>query len=338
MKQKKNNVVPFPNLKERYLDKGMALLKEKKYHEALDMFAEAKKLNEDKAEIYLGMAICLMELGELSEAKDICKKMLLEDIGHYFTVLQIYLTILIQLREYQEVQTTIEAVLEENHLPSESAEHFYKLLEFSRKMNQNSTEFIEEEEDEDEESNKTLYVEDLLQDPQKQMGYIQSLRDRNISKHLNTLRLLLEGEEVHPSIKSMILHVMIEHELEKEVTVKKFGESMTVVPAELKDPADVPFAKKVLNHLDDTLGNENPTLYEAVKELWIRHLYVLYPFLPQPNDVKLWAAALHVVGYSLHGISIEDEEIEQIYAQPIASLHDACEKIYKIEEISYFQI
>lgn len=336
MKQKKDNVVLFPNLKERYLDKGMALLKEKKYHAALDMFAEAKKLKEDKAEVHLGMAICLMELGELSEAKDICKKMLQEDIGHYFTVLQIYLTILIQLREYQEVQSTIEAVLEENHLPAESAEHFYKLLEFSRRMNQNSEEILVEEEDE--ESNEEMYVEDLLQDPQKQMGYVHSLRDRNINKHINTLRLLLEGEEVHPTIKSMILHVMIEHELEKEVTVVKFGEVMNVVPAKLKDPADVPFAKKVLNYLDDTLGSENPTLFEAVKEVWIRHLYVMYPFLPQPEDVKLWAAALHVVGYSLHGISIEDEEIEQIYAKSAISLQEACEKIYKIEEISYFQI
>ncbi|MCV9885197.1 tetratricopeptide repeat protein [Metabacillus halosaccharovorans] len=336
MKQKKNNVVLFPNLKERYLDKGMALLEEKKFHAALDMFAEAKKLKEDKAEIHLGMAICLMELGELSEAKDICKKMLQEDIGHYFTVLQIYLTILIQLREYQEVQSTIEAVLEENHLPAESAEHFYKLLEFSRRMNQNSEELLVEEEEQ--ESNEEIYVEDLLQDPQKQMGYVHSLRDRNINKHINTLRLLLEGEEVHPTIKSMILHVMIEHELEKEVTVVKFGEAMNVVPAELKDPADVPFAKKVLNYLDDTLGSENPTLFEAVKEVWIRHLYVMYPFLPQPEDVKLWAAALHVVGYSLHGISIEDEEIEQIYAKSALSLQEACEKIYKIEEISYFQI
>lgn len=337
MKQKKNNVVLFPNLKERFLDKGMALLKEKKYHDALDMFAEAKKLNEDKAEIHLGMAICLMELGELNEAKEICKKMLLEDIGHYFTVLQIYLTILIQLREYQEVQTTIEAVLEENHLPAESAEHFYKLLEFSRKMNQNNPDLLEDEDD-DLEQTQTLYIEDLLQDTQKQMGYVQSLKDRNVRNHLTTLMLLLEGEEVHPTIKSMILHLMIEHEVEKEVKVNKFGETMMVIPSKLQDPADVPFAKKVLNYLDDTLGNENPTLYEAVKELWIRHLYVLYPFTPQPTDVKLWAAALHIVGYSLHGISIEDEEIEAIYAQPSSSLQEVCDKIYQIEEISYFQI
>lgn len=336
MKEKKHsNIIPFPNLKERYIDKGMELLKEKKYHEALQMFSEAKKLNEDKAELHLGMAICLMELGELAEAKDICKKMLLEDIGHYFTVLQIYLTILIQLREYHEVQSTIEAVLEENHLPAESAEHFYKLLEFSRKMTQNDVDLIEEDE---EEHNQPTYIEDILENTTKQMAYIQSLRDRNLSKHFSSLKMLLENPNSHPMIQSMILHLMIENEVEKEVTVNKFGETLTVIPAKLDDISDLPFTKKVLTILDDTLGNENPTLFEAVKELWIRHLYVLYPFLPQPTDAKVWAASLHIVGYEMHGITLDPEEVKQMYDLSVTTLHEACKKIYQIEEISYMQI
>jgi tetratricopeptide (TPR) repeat protein len=335
IEKKRSNVIPFPNLKERYIDKGMTLLKEKKYHQALEMFSEAKELNEDKAEIHLGMAICLMELGELVEAKVICKKMLLEDIGHYFTVLQIYLTILIQLREYHEVQSTIEAVLEENHLPAESAEHFYKLLEFSRKMTQNDADIIEDEEDD---SNQTVYIEDILENTTKQLAYIQSLKDRNLSKHFSALKVLLENPNSHPMVKSMILHLMIENEVEKEVTVFKFGETITVIPAKLDDISDLPFTKKVLNILDDTLGNENPTLYEAVKELWIRHLYVLYPFLPQPTDANLWAAALHIVGYEMHGITLDPAEVQHMYELSLPTLHEACKKIYQLEEISYMQI
>ncbi|WP_156177857.1 lipopolysaccharide assembly protein LapB [Bacillus sp. SA1-12] len=333
-KKKHSKVIPFPNLKDRYIDKGMDLLKEKKYHEALTMFSEAKKLNEDKAELHLGMAICFMELGELTEAKDICKKMLLEDIGHYFTVLQIYLTILIQLREYQEVQSTIEAVLEENQLPAESAEHFYKLLEFSRKMTQNDAEIIETDDDDE----QPLYIEDILENTNKQMAYIQSLRDRNISKHFSSLKMLLENPNSHPMIKSMVLHLMIENEIEREVTVYKFGETVSVIPAKLDDLSELPFTKKVLTILDDTLGNENPTLFEAVKELWIRHLYVLYPLLPKPTDANLWAAALHMVGYEMHGITLDPKEIKDLYNLSLPLLHEACKKIYQIEEISYMQI
>ncbi|MDQ0232790.1 tetratricopeptide repeat protein [Metabacillus malikii] len=334
--QKRKNVIPFPNLKERYLDKGMVLLKEKKFQEALEMFQEAHSLDDDKAEVLFGLAMCYMELGELTEAKRICKKMLLEDIGHYFTVLQVYLTILIQLREYREVQSTIEAVLEENHLPPESAEQFYRLLEFSRKMNQdediNST--IEAADDEE----QADYDQGFFTDEHRQLAYIQSLHEANISKHFITLKGLLENNEIHPIIKTMTLQLMTEHAVDKEVTVNKLGKVFTVIPAELEDISEQAFTKKVLSMLDDTLGNENPTLFEAVKELWIRHLFVLYPLAPEPNDVNVWAAALHFVGYEMHGITLEAEEVEGLYEVSSVAVENACHKIYQIEEISYLQI
>lgn len=330
---KHKKVIPFPNLKERLIDKGMEALKSKHYQEALELFSEAKHMDEDKAEIHLGIALCLMEMGELEEAKQVCKQMLNEDIGHYFTVLQVYLTILIQLREYEEVQLTIEAVLQENQIPAESAEQFYKLLDFSRKMNQSGDFEMEEEEPEFE---NWMSSSVFMEDPNQQIQYIQSLRDRNLVKHMDTLKALLEEPRAHPVIKTMVLQLLMENEYAKEVTISKFGESLSAVPAELHDISDLPFTKKVLNLLDDTLGSENPTLFEAVKELWIRHLYVLFPLLPQPAEASLWAAALHKVGYEFHGIELSHEEVEEIYAISGFRLKEAAEKIAKIEEMSYF--
>lgn len=74
------------------------------------------------------MAICFLEIGELEEAKGICEKMLKEGQGHYFTVLQVYMTILIQLRQYDKVKETIEAVLEENKLPRKAPNSFTNCL------------------------------------------------------------------------------------------------------------------------------------------------------------------------------------------------------------------
>ncbi|MFY4774691.1 tetratricopeptide repeat protein [Metabacillus sp. RGM 3146] len=330
---KHKKIIPFPNLKERLIDKGMEALKSKHYQEALEFFSEAKHMDEDKAEIHLGIALCLMEMGELEEAKQVCKQMLNEDIGHYFTVLQVYLTILIQLREYEEVQLTIEAVLQENQIPAESAEQFYKLLDFSRKMNQSGDFDIEEEEPEFE---NWMSSNVFMEDPNQQIQYIQSLRDRNLVKHMDTLKSLLEEPRAHPVIKTMVLQLFMENELAKEVTIYKFGESLSVIPADLNDISDLPFTKKVLNLLDDTLGNENPTLFEAVKELWIRHLYVLFPLLPEPPEASLWAAALHKVGYGFHGIELGYEEVEEIYEISGFRLREAVEKIEKVEEMSYF--
>ncbi|MCD7032881.1 tetratricopeptide repeat protein [Metabacillus sp. GX 13764] len=332
---KHSKIIPFPNLKERLIDKGMEALKNKHYQEALELFSEAKHMDEDKAEIHLGIALCLMEMGELQEAKRVCKQMLNEDIGHYFTVLQVYLTILIQLKEYEEVQLTIEAVLQENQVPAENAEQFYKLLEFSRKMNESNGEDIELEEEVPELEN-WMNTSLFMEDPNQQMQYIQSLKDRNLAKHMKTIKTLLEEPEVHPVIKTMALQLLMENEYDKKVTITKFGETLSPVPSKLSDLSDMPFAKKVLNLLDDVLGSENPTLFEAVKELWIRHLYVLFPLVPTPPDAAIWAAALHSTGYGMHGITLGTGEIEALYEVSEYGVREASRKLLEVEELSYF--
>ncbi|MDX8290034.1 tetratricopeptide repeat protein [Metabacillus indicus] len=332
--KKQRKVIPFPNLSERLVDKGLDALKNKRFKEALPLFYEVLELGEDRAEIHLGIALCLMELGDLDEAKTVCKKMLHEDIGDYFTVLQVYLTILIQLRQYEEVQQTIEAVLQENHLPHDQAEHFYKLLDFSRKMNEDEGSIFEEDDEEGEPGEPKLLLDTINQ----QVAYIQSLKDRNVSRHMQKLQTILKNPESHPVVQSMILHLLMENETAKEVKVAKFGHMMAVVPSELEDLSEMPFTKKVLNALDDILGQENPSLYEAVKEIWIRHLYVLFPFLPEPSEARLWAAALHYTGYEMHGISAPAEEVCDSYDIAQDELVKAVKKIYEIEEISYLQI
>ncbi|PLR68322.1 MULTISPECIES: tetratricopeptide repeat protein [Bacillaceae] len=332
--KKKRKVIPFPNLSERLVDKGLEALKNKQFKEALNLFYEVRELGEERAEIHLGIALCLMELGELEEAKAVCRRMLHEDIGDYFTVLQVYLTILIQLRQYGEVQQTIEAVLQENHLPHDQAEHFYKLLDFSRKMNEDE----ELHSLEDEENEEWTEPRNLLENINQQVAYIQSLKDRNVSRHMMQLQSILKDARSHPVVQSMILHLLMENEVSKEVKIVKFGKTMSLIPAELEDLSELPFTKKVLNVLDDILGAENPSLFEAVKELWIRHLYVLFPFLPEPAEAKLWAAALHSVGYEMHGIAAPPEEVSYTYEVKQSMLAEAAGKIYEIEEISYLQI
>lgn len=329
--KKKADIIPFPRLKERLVDKGMAAMKDKQYQEALELFSEAVSHGDTESDVHLGMAICFLELGELEEAKQVCEKMLNEGYGHYFTVLQVYMTILIQLKQYEEVKSTIEAVLEENQLPAESAEQFYRLLEFSRKM----TDPDQQDEAWEEEYEDILDAEKVLNSPAEQMNLIHSLKDRNISKYTGLLKTILQDPGAHPLIKTMILTLMAEHDYSKPVHITKFGDSMTAVPSETVQPDAAPVLHRVLRVLDETLGNENPTLYAAVEELWRRHLYVLHPFMPKFLNADLWAAALHKVGYEMHGIDIEPEELHMMYEFDSRELEEACTMIKDIEEISY---
>lgn len=98
------------------------------------------------------------------------------------------MTILIQLKQYEEVKSTIEAVLEENQLPAESAEQFYRLLEFSRKM----TDPDQQDEAWEEEYEDILDAEKVLNSPAEQMNLIHSLKDRNIAKYTGLLKTILQ--------------------------------------------------------------------------------------------------------------------------------------------------
>lgn len=167
------------------------------------------------------------------------------------------------------------------------------------------------------------------------MKLIHSLKDRNLSKYIGLLKTILQNPNGHPVVKTMILQLLAESDYEKTTLVTKFGESMTINPKETVKPDAMPILTYVLNVLDDTLGNENPSLYQAVEELWRRHLYVLYPFQPKYANRELWAAALHKVGYEMHGIDIDKNELHILYEFNDRQLEEACAMIKDIEEISY---
>jgi tetratricopeptide (TPR) repeat protein len=331
--KKTGNIIPFPNVQDRLVEKGMSAMKAKQYKDALSFFSEAMNYGvKDPSELYLGMAICHLELGQLEDAKNTCERMLKEGIGDYFTVLQVYMTILIQLKQFSTVKKTIEAVLEENKLPAEKAEQFYRLLEFSRRM-------IHEEENDiwyDEEMREnSVQADKILTNKSEQLAFIHSLKDRNLSNYIGLLRTILQDPDGQPVIKTMILQLLADHEYSKEIQVVKFGESTSINPTEAIKPDAMPILGKVLNVLDDTLGNENPTLFHAVEELWRRHIYVIYPFEPKAYSDQLWAAALHKVGYEMYGIEISLKELHMLYDFQSDGFADACAFIKEIEGISY---
>jgi tetratricopeptide (TPR) repeat protein len=332
-RDKNSNLVPFPNLKQRLLDKGMEALQQKKYQEALQLLQQTLEMDDELEEVRLAIVVCLFELGHLEEAREKCQMMLHQDIGDYYEVLQIYLTILVQLGQYKEVETTIEAVLQEDKIPHQTVENFYRLLDFSRKMTVNK---------EIDHPQREVEVQLLLEDLSfsEQYAIVQALRGENygISFAYPVLDQYLMDSTKHPVIKTAILHMFMEKEISRSLEVEKFGRSMVLNSVNLQGISSHPFTMKVIRLLDDTLGNENPSLYEVVKEMWYRQLYVLYPFLPNPEEEAIWAAGIHKVGYDFHGIDVEPEEIAELYHISVRDLTYASNQIKEIDEIAFLPL
>ncbi|WP_404444199.1 tetratricopeptide repeat protein [Sutcliffiella horikoshii] len=333
--KKPKKIVEFPNLKQRLLEKAMQTMKEKKFSEALELFEQARENEYAYAEVELGMVVCYMELGQLTEARNRCKKMLREDIGDYFHVLQIYITVLIQLKEYAEVKTTIEAILEEDKLPAQYAQNFYQLLEFARKMLPSEENELTEPDYNDQEDDLFLLHEGNVQ---KQYELIQSLKHRNIRPLIPDIQKYLEDEMKHPVLKTFLLHILIEQGWDKETEVTKMGQRITIVPTNLVNGEADPFLNKIISILEDKVETDNPSLFEGLKEMLVRIHTVQFPLPLTPEKPEVWAAGLHSAGLELFGLDAKDDELAEEYNVSKMEVKSAIREINKLEDFSYLRL
>ncbi|MGD6779746.1 tetratricopeptide repeat protein [Sutcliffiella horikoshii] len=333
--KKEKKIVEFPNLKQRLLEKAMQTMKEKRFSEALELFEQARENEYAYAEVELGMVVCYMELGQLTEARNRCKKMLREDIGDYFHVLQIYITILIQLKEYDEVKTTIEAILEEDKLPAQYAQNFYQLLEFARKMLPSEENESMEPDHNDQEDELFLLHEGNVQ---KQYELIQSLKHRNIRPLIPEIEKYLKDELKHPVLKTFLVHLLIEQGWDKETEVCKMGQRTIIVPSNLKSGEEDPFLNKIISILEDTVESDNPSLFEGLKEMLVRIHTVQFPLPFTPDKPEVWAAGLHHAGVELFGLEASDEELAAQYHISTLEVKSVTREINKLEDFSYLRL
>jgi tetratricopeptide (TPR) repeat protein len=318
-KNNKNNIVRFPNLNGRLLEKGMDSLKSKKYDESLSCFEQLLYADPMHAQGNLGLVLSLVELGRLHEAKQRCDRMLKEGIGEYYDVLQIYLSILVQLSEYITVVSVIEAVLEEQKIPADKAETFYQLLQFSRKV-------IEQEGVPEVKKDPELptappanpdfqVLKEMLASDQadSQWMAVQQLKRLGPDMIVPMFESFLIDEKKHPAVKSLILQYLKENQVDKIVRIEKYGQFTEVDIAKLTDLNDHFFYKEVKSLIKDELEQENPSLLEIALAVWKDYSLALYPFSPTPENKVLWFEAAVMAANILCGMEEEtDQEDEEL--------------------------
>ncbi|BCB05037.1 tetratricopeptide repeat protein [Bacillus sp. KH172YL63] len=321
---KKGNIVQFPGLKVRLLEKGVELLESGEAYEASKLLTQAYELDPDNPDVNTALVLSLYESKQYEEAKNICKDMLLEAVGDYFEVVDMYLMILIQMHEHHEVVDTIHALFDEKEVPFEKEEHFKKLLHFSEKVLNGKAAAPEET---SEEPAAVLAGKSL----EEQTLIVAQMVQRNIRPFIWELTSILKDADAHPFLQTMVLNVLREHEMDKDVVVSKFGMKGEFSPAALEDVFQSEFFTGATGALDDLLAQTNPTLFQHAQELLKRHAFLLYPF-SMDESAEVIAA---VYGYYTAGMFadaiLEEELREQVENERSGKL---LSRIKELEEIS----
>jgi tetratricopeptide (TPR) repeat protein len=336
MKQnsEKDNIVLFPGLERRLLEKGVEYLHAKKYRQAIEYLEQARTLDAHNSEVYTGLVLAHFESGHPQEAKVIAAEMLKEGIGNYIQVMDLYIMIMVQLNEYEEIISTIEALLEEKEVPKEKFEHFSKMLHFSRKMAEGQEDLQDIEPPVQEQGNERLSLFSY-QDPKDQMQIAARLAKENVRPYIHEIKLYLESKEGHPFQKSMLLNILREQEYDKEVEVEKFGMKDVFIPSRLPELQEVQMLVEVSQLLESSLESDDPVLFENIKSLMERNFFLLYPFNPKPNSVEACAAAYHYLANRYFGLDETIDDYADRYGATVEETAEAMDFIKMIEEISY---
>lgn len=331
--KRKDNVIYFPGLEQRLTDKGLESLEKKKFKEAIVLLEEARELDPNNDNTLIGLVLAYFEAGSFNNAKVLAKEMLHKGIGDYFQLVDLYLTVLIQLHEYHEIVSTVEALLEEKEIPPEKHDHFLTILQFSRRMAENRQSAEEDvlAEDTNTKELQLLKIKDL----NEQLLLISSLAEKNIRPYITEMADYLQDETGHPFLKTMLLTLLKEQEVDKEFVVNKFSKEETFHPGSLPEVRVQPKMNQVKELLEAQLLSNNPVLFEQTIGMVERIFFISYPFDLEPKSPAAWAAAFHLLTENYLGMDGEIEEVADDYQVSSDEIIVARAKIEEIDKISY---
>ncbi|WP_163970153.1 tetratricopeptide repeat protein [Oceanobacillus halotolerans] len=314
-----NNVILFPKWKSVLEDESLLALKEKRYEEALTKLNKLLHYQVHNHEIYVGKLICLMELNRYNEAEDLCETLMSYKDEYYYHYVHIYLTILFQTNQYELLMQEAGSALQSKSIPEEIRQQFQQLQDMSKHMWYDLK--VEKTNDYIHALNEVVQKEDHP----KQWRIIEDMRKM---KGIPTKAVvsMLHNKKVHPVIKTAIFQWLQESNISEKVTIHKLSLHISVVPNKVT-PIENHEVYKQFQFMIRELEQENPTLYQMVKQLTYRYCYVRYPILPDETEVITISEALKVVGNQYLNIDSNTEILNDKIHQYIEEIK-VCEALY----------
>ncbi|MBP3038258.1 tetratricopeptide repeat protein [Bacillaceae bacterium Marseille-Q3522] len=328
-----DNIILFPNLEKRLVEKGLQYLKEKNWKEAIVLLEDALAWNYRHDEIYIGLVIAYFEYGNLQKAKQLAEIMLQEEIGDNLQTVDLYFMILVQLHDYDKIVTMIDKMLQEEEIPESKLEHFEKILQLSKKMLKDAAVISSDTAEHESHVHKKLGL--LGKNAAEQMLLVKKLEKEKIQPYIVEVKEYLTSIEGNVFVKTLLLHVLKEQQYEQPVKVEKLAQKGIVMPAHLKEVTQQEQFLQLASTLRVFLENEDPIMLEHAKEFIEQQFLILYPFQFEKYPVPVYAAAYYFVINEYFGKTAEAEEVAGKFKVAVGDMKQAIKKIHSLEQISF---
>lgn len=277
--QTKENVIVFPGMVDRLIAEGLKYAEEFQYDLAVDSIRQALTYREADEQTLGVYAYSLYEVRQFKEAKVICEELLKLGPTYYFETIELYVTILMELREFDQIEEMLKVIIEEEDIPQDKIEKFEQLLELGSRLSQQKGDLPVEDIPHNNQIDATLFELNTYTafSEDKQQQLLVELEGANLSQIEDELVGIVESPVLSPITKSFAFLLMVHEEIDRMVTIEKFGQTSEVNPKWYPDPSETPVVQQVLNLLKDKLS-QNPSKLDMVEDLILRHSFATYPF------------------------------------------------------------
>ncbi|WP_025783480.1 hypothetical protein [Sporosarcina sp. D27] len=268
---KKGNMIVFPGTVERLLDQAEDAMQAEEFEKAVSISEQLLEIAPNLPEIPGILAVALYETKEFAKAKPYAAKWLQSDMSEYFEAMELYLAICMQLQDYEEVEDTIGALLDEEIIPSELKQKFMYLRELNgRLLNRFVDDFVVQ-------PKEVVSFEAFLQMDRFQQHQLLEQMESDVSE--NSQELLAEiavYDNLPPVLRTVALVLLRNSGFKESLVIRKFGRGLSVIPSQLPLPGEDPITKEICTLLQQAM-DKDPSRLSLVEEAVKKFTLISYP-------------------------------------------------------------
>ncbi|GGL41443.1 tetratricopeptide repeat protein [Sporolactobacillus putidus] len=338
--RREGKVVMLPDLESRLLNKAMSLVEEKNYGEARPLFGKLLELDAGDLKGLYGWAICSVELGDYHQAEEAVIQLLEGGAPHYDDVFRLYLTILIEKKDYQGALDKIDQMNSRKDLSADTKEFLRQMKRFCELRINEPGQVAEtpgrKRQPHTNGSSRDLRSSEPIDwpalekaDPKTQMLLIRKLAGRLNNEYLPRMKQFLLDEKQNPEVKTMLMCVIKENHLASQIKVSKFGEVYHVTFDSQFLYKE--FADQIEKQIESVLSSENPTLADLAKNVGRFFTMNAYPKPLDPPSAKVWAAVFSIRAAMAGDIEWEEDRILDLFDVSRKEFQAAVRTVREIE-------
>lgn len=258
--QQYGNVIMFPGTYEKLVRNGERYLHEQQYEKAVEVFDQAIQLEPKTNHISYPFALALYETKDFRRAKEFALQALKADSEDYMPVMELYLTVLIQLEEHEEVELSIEALIEEGFIPPNLLNKFIYLRDLNRRLT------IRYDDKKTDKEKPSMTFEDFQKkDLFFQHQFLTSLKGQHLKRSVGLLEEIINSGVISASISTFSLMLLKEVGYNQFITIQKYGQKIKVNPTDMALPGQDLHSQAVLSKTKRML-EKDPSQLQFVED------------------------------------------------------------------------